>query len=206
MEGYTSHFYHLQNVFSALWIALDQHYDVGPLGNEVAKTHVGRESTTNHTTEDSRRGGTRRSQAAIKKHLQPIIPISYTLSLYLYIKMASVRHNFHADCERAINQQINNELASSYFYLSLAYHFDRDDVALKNFHQYSCKLSAAKKANAERLMKLMNERGGRVRLVDVPTPANNFGEPIEIMQVLLQHEKQVRKLASVEPTTSQSWA
>ena len=42
-------------------------------------------------------------------------------------------------------------------------------------------------------MKLMNERGGRVTLADVPTPANNFGEPIEIMQVLLQHEKQVSK-------------
>lgn len=112
--------------------------------------------------------------------------------------MASVRHNFHLDCERAINQQINNELASSYFYLSLAYHFDRDDVALNNFYQYSCKLSAAKKANAERLMKFMSERGGRVKLADVPSPANNFGEPIiDIMQVLLEHEKEVSNICTV---------
>ena len=117
--------------------------------------------------------------------------------------MTSVRHNFHVDCERAINQQINKELASSYFYLSLAYHFNRDDVALNNFHQYSCKLSSAKKAIAERLMKLMNERGGRVKLADVPTPTNNFGEPIEIMQVLLQHEKQVRKPG--QPIVADAW-
>lgn len=107
--------------------------------------------------------------------------------------MSAIRQNFHAECENAINQQINNELASSYFYLSVAFHFDRDDVALENFHKYFCKLSDKKKENAERFIKFMNERGGRVKFADVPTPGNNFGEPCDIMKEILDHEKKVYK-------------
>ena len=105
--------------------------------------------------------------------------------------MSAVRQNFHADCENAINQQINSEFASSYFYLAAAFHFDRDDVALANFHKYFCKLSEKKKENAERLIKFMNERGGRVKFTDIPTPANNFGEPYDMMKDMLEHEKKV---------------
>ena len=106
--------------------------------------------------------------------------------------MAAIRQNFHAECETKINEQINNELASSYFYLALAYHFDRDDVALANFHKYFSKFSNKKKENADLLVKYMNERGGRVHFKDIPMPANNFGEPYEIMKVVLEHEKKVR--------------
>ena len=105
--------------------------------------------------------------------------------------MSAVRQNFHAECENGINQQINNELASSYFYQSVAFHFDRDDVALANFHKYFCKLSEKKKENAERLMKYMNERGGRIKFADISMPANNFGEPFDLMEQILNHEKKV---------------
>lgn len=111
--------------------------------------------------------------------------------------MAAIRQNFHAECENKINEQINNELASSYFYLALAYHFDRDDVALANFHKYFSKFSIKKKDNADLLVKYMNERGGRVHFKDIPMPANNFGEPYEIMKVVLEHEKKVRKSAQI---------
>ncbi|XP_065057337.1 soma ferritin-like [Rhopilema esculentum] len=105
--------------------------------------------------------------------------------------MSTIKQNFHAECESAISKQINSELASSYFYMALAYHFDRDDVALENFHKYFCKFSNNKRENAQKLLKYMNERGGRVKLVDIGTPANNFGEPLSIMQAVLEHERKV---------------
>jgi len=51
--------------------------------------------------------------------------------------MASiVRQNYHEDSEAGVNRQINLELYASYTYMSMAYHFDRDDVALAGFHKY----------------------------------------------------------------------
>ena len=103
--------------------------------------------------------------------------------------MSAARQNFHAECESGINRQINNELTSSYFYLYVAFHFDKDDVSLRNFHTYFCKLSDRKKENAEKLMKFMSERGGRVQFKDIPTPPNNFREPSDIMNGIMDHEK-----------------
>ena len=105
--------------------------------------------------------------------------------------MSAIKQNFHEECETAVNEQINRELASSYFYLAVAFHFDRDDVALDNFHKYFCKLSGKKKENADKLMKFMNERGGRVKFADIPMPENNFGTPYDIMKNVLEHEKKV---------------
>jgi len=51
--------------------------------------------------------------------------------------MASqVRQNYHAECEAGINKQINLELYASYVYQSMAWHFDRDDVAFPGLHKF----------------------------------------------------------------------
>ena len=104
--------------------------------------------------------------------------------------MSGIRQNFHVECETELNTQANRELASSYFYLSVAYHFDRDDVALGNFHTFFSKWSVKKRDDAEKIFKLINERGGRVVLKDIPTPENNFGSPVDIMKKVLIREKQ----------------
>ena len=132
-----------------------------------------------------------RRQAFTNEFLNSII--NYLYWFVHKLRMSAIRQNFHAECENAINQQINNELASSYFYLSIAFHFDRDDVALANFHKYFCKMSDKKKENAEKFIKYMNERGGRVKFSDIPTPGNNFGEPYDIMKCILDYEKKVYK-------------
>ena len=61
------------------------------------------------------------------------------------------RQNFHKEIEAGINKQINLELYSSYFYLGLAYHFDRDDIALSGFHKYFKKLSDEERCDAEKV-------------------------------------------------------
>uniref|UniRef100_A0A452USR4 Ferritin n=1 Tax=Ursus maritimus TaxID=29073 RepID=A0A452USR4_URSMA len=69
--------------------------------------------------------------------------------------------------EAAINSQINLELYASYVYLSMAFYFDRDDVALKNFAQFFLRQSREETEHAEKLMQLQNQRGGRIHLRDI---------------------------------------
>uniref|UniRef100_A0A8C5NZA4 Ferritin n=1 Tax=Jaculus jaculus TaxID=51337 RepID=A0A8C5NZA4_JACJA len=47
---------------------------------------------------------------------------------------------------------------------SMSYYFDRDDVALKNFAKYFLHQSHEEREHAEKLMKLQNQRGGRIFL------------------------------------------
>merc|ERR1711897_111645 len=56
--------------------------------------------------------------------------------------MASrIRQNYREDCEALVNKQINMELYASYVYMSMAYYFDRDDVAYAGFSSFFKKSS-----------------------------------------------------------------
>lgn len=52
-----------------------------------------------------------------------------------------------------------------------SYYFDRDDVALKNFAKYFLHQSHEEREHAEKLMKLQNQRGGRIFLQDIKVRA-----------------------------------
>uniref|UniRef100_A0A8C8YV52 Ferritin n=1 Tax=Prolemur simus TaxID=1328070 RepID=A0A8C8YV52_PROSS len=84
--------------------------------------------------------------------------------------VSQVRQNYHTDCEAAINSQINRELHASYVYLSMAFYFDRDDVALKHFSRYFLRQSHEEREHAKKLMGLQNQRGGRICLRDIKKP------------------------------------
>ncbi|EGV98455.1 Ferritin heavy chain [Cricetulus griseus] len=81
-----------------------------------------------------------------------------------------VRQNYHQDSEAAINRQINLDLYASYVCLSMSCYFDRDDVALKNFAKYFLHQSHEEKEHAEKLMKMQNQRGGRIFMQDIKKP------------------------------------
>jgi len=104
------------------------------------------------------------------------------------------RQNYHADCEGAINKQINLELYASYVYSSMAFYFDRDDVALPGFHHYFKEASHEEREHAEKLMKYQNMRGGRIVLHDIQKPERDeWGTGLEAMQCALALEKQVNQ-------------
>lgn len=65
---------------------------------------------------------------------------------------SQVRQNFHPECEAAINKQINMELYACYLYHSMAWYFDRDDVALPGFHRFFVAASAEEREHAEAVM------------------------------------------------------
>ncbi|XP_069702498.1 soma ferritin [Periplaneta americana] len=105
-----------------------------------------------------------------------------------------IRQNFHKDCEDALNKQINMELYASYVYLSMAYYFDRDDVALPGFHRYFKKASDEEREHGMKLMMYLNKRGGRIVLTDIKAPERNeWGSAEDAMMAALNLEKDVNE-------------
>ncbi|KAK1346936.1 hypothetical protein QTO34_000796 [Cnephaeus nilssonii] len=87
-----------------------------------------------------------------------------------------VRQNYHPDCEAAVNHQINLELYAAYVYTSMAFYFQSHELALNHCTQYFRKRSLKKREQAERLMWLQNQRGGRVLLENIHRPQQNEWE------------------------------
>lgn len=108
--------------------------------------------------------------------------------------ISQVRQNFHKDCEDAINKQINLELFANYSYLSLAYHFDRDDIALPGLYKYFKKCSEEERTHADLLITYLHKRGGRLHLMDISAPdKQDWANAHESMQYALQLEKNVNE-------------
>ncbi|XP_077453247.1 ferritin, heavy polypeptide 1b isoform X4 [Stigmatopora argus] len=80
---------------------------------------------------------------------------------------SQIRQNFHQDCEAAINRQINLELYASYVYLSMAYYFERDDIALPHFAKFFRGQTKEEREHAEKLLTFQNKRGGRILFQDI---------------------------------------
>jgi len=107
----------------------------------------------------------------------------------------TIRQNFHADNEKGINDQIHMCISASYMYESMGFYFDRDDVALKGFSRFF-RHSATWDMDefAEKLMKYLNKRGGRVVLQNIEKPTNDtWGSPLECMQIALECEKSLNQ-------------
>ncbi|NP_001180980.2 ferritin heavy polypeptide-like 17 [Macaca nemestrina] len=107
---------------------------------------------------------------------------------------SQVRQKYDTNCEAAINSHIRLELYTSYLYLSMAFYFNRDDVALENFFRYFLRLSDDKMEHAQKLMKLQNLRGGRIRLHDIRKPERQGWESgLVAMESAFHLEKNVNQ-------------
>ncbi|XP_047699804.1 ferritin heavy chain-like [Prionailurus viverrinus] len=107
---------------------------------------------------------------------------------------SQVRQNYHPQCEAAINSQINLELYASYAYLSMAFYFDRADVALENFSKFFLRRSHEESQHAEKLMQLQNQRGGRIRLRDIMKPdRDNWENGLNAMECAFHLEKSLNQ-------------
>lgn len=109
--------------------------------------------------------------------------------------MAQVKQNYHAECEAGVNKQINLELYASYVYQSMAWYFDRDDVALPGFHKFFKKSSEEEREHAEKFMKFQNARGGRIVLQNIEKPEmDEWGSGLNAMQMTLTLERNVNEV------------
>jgi len=109
--------------------------------------------------------------------------------------MSQIKQNYHSECEAMVNKQINLELYASYVYQSMAFYFDRDDVALPGFHKFFKENSEEEREHAEKFMKFQNSRGGRVVLQGVEKPERDeWGTGLDGMQMALALEKNVNQV------------
>ncbi|XP_064487803.1 soma ferritin-like [Ornithodoros turicata] len=107
---------------------------------------------------------------------------------------AQPRQNYPEECENLINKQINMELYANYVYLSMAYYFDRDDVALPGLFEFFKNSSDEEVGHAEKFMRYQNMRGGRIVLYPIEKPAQDDWEsPLHAIQASLALEKKVNQ-------------
>ncbi len=95
------------------------------------------------------------------------------------------------EMEKALNEQINRELYSSYLYLSMA-----TFLAEKNFDGMAQFMKVQAKEEVEHAMKIyhyIEEQGGRVLLKGIDEPPSDFTDPLTIFEKSLEHEKFVTK-------------
>lgn len=91
--------------------------------------------------------------------------------------------------EKALNQQINAELYSSYLYLSLAAYFESEN--LKGMAHWMRLQSVEETAHAMRFFDFINDRGGRVELTVIETPKTKWQSPREAFEDVCAHERKV---------------
>ncbi|XP_028600024.2 ferritin heavy chain A-like [Podarcis muralis] len=108
--------------------------------------------------------------------------------------VSQVCQNYHTDCQAAINRMINLELSASYVYLSMSYHFDRDDVALHHMAKFLKEQSQEERKHAEKFLQYQNKRGGRILLKDIKKPEKDeWGSSVDALQSALELEKVVNQ-------------
>jgi ferritin len=91
--------------------------------------------------------------------------------------------------EGAINDQVNQEFEAAYLYLSMSAHFEA--VGLPGFANWMRLQSQEELAHGMKLFDYVHARGGRARLQEIKAPPHQFGKPIEVARLVLQHEQNV---------------
>jgi len=91
--------------------------------------------------------------------------------------------------QEAMNEQIKNELYSAYLYLSMAAHFEVEN--LPGFAHWMQLQSQEEVSHAMKFFHFVNERGGRVVLEAIDKPPVEFDSPTAVFEQTLEHERKV---------------
>ncbi|MFW6082485.1 MAG: ferritin [Chloroflexota bacterium] len=94
--------------------------------------------------------------------------------------------------QKAINEQVRDELYSAYLYLSMAAYFE--SVSLAGFASWMRAQSEEEVSHAMKLFDFVNERGGRVLLHAIDQPPVDFESPRAVFEMTYEHEQKVTGL------------
>jgi len=94
--------------------------------------------------------------------------------------------------EKALNEQINAELYSSYLYLSMATWFD--DAGLAGCAHWMKQQAQEELFHAMKMFDFLAERGGRVVLEAIDKPPHEWAGPLAVFEHVLEHEQKVTGL------------
>ncbi len=93
--------------------------------------------------------------------------------------------------QKALNQQLNMELYSAYYYLSAAAHFENEE--LLGFASWTKHQAQEEVDHARRIYQYINDAGGRVLLEAIDKPPHEFQSALAIVEGFLEHEQKVTK-------------
>ncbi|RLB01275.1 MAG: ferritin [Deltaproteobacteria bacterium] len=94
--------------------------------------------------------------------------------------------------EKALNEQINAELYSSYLYLSMSSYFH--SVNLPGFANWMRTQALEELVHADKLYNFVIERGGRVILASIDAPPKEWNAPLDAFEGVYKHEQKVTSL------------
>jgi ferritin len=89
----------------------------------------------------------------------------------------------------AMNDQIQAELYSAYFYLSAVGYFE--DANLAGFTKWMRMQAQEEVVHAMKLFDYVHDRGSRVTLQAIQQPPHDFDTPLDVFMRALEHERQV---------------
>lgn len=94
--------------------------------------------------------------------------------------------------QKAINEQINAELYSSYMYAAMSMYFETVDMS--GAGGWMNAQAGEELVHAKKLMDYVNERGGRVVLEAIEKPPVEWDSVLDAFQAVLKHEEKVSSL------------
>ncbi|MBU1974977.1 MAG: ferritin [Nanoarchaeota archaeon] len=93
--------------------------------------------------------------------------------------------------QKALNKQINEEMESSYLYLSMAAYFE--DQNLAGMAQWMKAQSIEEVNHAMQLYTYIVDRGGKVELQAIKAPQLSWKSPLDAFNGTYTHEKHITK-------------
>ncbi len=94
--------------------------------------------------------------------------------------------------QKALNEQLNAEMYSSYLYLSMAAYFQ--SINLSGFATWMRVQMQEEMVHAMKFYDFINERGGRVNLKPIQGPPAEWKSPLAAFEAALEHEQKVTGL------------
>lgn len=88
---------------------------------------------------------------------------------------------------QAINDQVNKEFFSAYFYLAMQAYFSAKN--LDGFANYFRVQIQEERDHALGFFNYLNKIGGKVTLTEIKEPLNEFSSPQEVFELALKHEQ-----------------
>jgi len=93
---------------------------------------------------------------------------------------------------KAINEQIKYELYSAYLYLAMSAHFEA--ASLPGFARWTRMQAQEETEHAMKFLDHIHDRGGRVTLQTIDQPPVEYGNPLQVFEAILEHERKVTGL------------
>lgn len=94
--------------------------------------------------------------------------------------------------EKALNEQVNAELYSSYLYLSMSSYFQ--SISLKGFANWMSAQAQEELSHAMKFYDYIIERGGKVSLEKIDAPPREWSSPLKVFEDTYKHEQKVTSL------------